>query len=115
VPHRAPRTRRGASRLVLGLLFAALLAAFAVGLWGTIIRPAAYEIRGEVVARPQPSLLLVRHADVPALGMTAMELMAVVAEPAQVDAAEVRPGDRVRLAVRQRGDDLVLLRIEKLP
>ena len=91
-----------------------LLAAFAAGIWGTIVRPAAYEVRGEVVARPQPSLLLLRHADVPALGMRAMELMAVTAEPSQLDAFDPRPGDRVRLAVRQRGDDLVLLRIERL-
>jgi hypothetical protein len=66
------------------------------------------------VARPQPSLLLVRHADVPALGMTAMELMAIVAEPPQLDAVDPRPGDRVRLAVRRRGDEIVLLRIEKI-
>jgi hypothetical protein len=105
----------GRGRLVLGLLFLALLAAFGAGIWGTVIRPAAYEVRGEVVARPQPSLLLVRHAEVPALGMTAMEVMAISAEPGQLDAADPRPGDRVRLAVRPRGDDLVLLRIEKLP
>ena len=92
-----------------------LLAAFAAGIWGTIVRPAAYEVRAEVVARPQPSLLLVRHADVPALGMQPMELMAVSAEPSRLDAFGPRPGDRVRLAVRQRGNDLVLLRIERLP
>jgi len=44
-----------------------------------------------------------------------MELMAVSSEPAQLDAAAVRPGDRVRLAVRQRDDQLVLVRIEKEP
>lgn len=91
-----------------------MLAAFAAGLWGTIINPSAYEVRGEVVARPAPDLLVVRHEAVPALGMRAMDLMTVVAEPAQLDAVDPRQGDRVRLAVRQRGNDLRLVRIEKL-
>ena len=89
--------------------------AFAAALWGTIISPRAYEVRGEVIARPTPDLLLVRHQAIAPLGMKAMELMAVSAEPAQLDAAAVRPGDRVRLAVRQRDDRLVLIRIQKEP
>ena len=92
-----------------------MLTAFAAALWGTIISPRAYEVRGEVMARPAADLLLVRHEAVVALGMKAMELMAVSSEPAQLDAAAVRPGDRVRLAVRQRDDQLVLIRIEKEP
>jgi len=44
-----------------------------------------------------------------------MELMAVFGEPALLDAAGVRVGDRVRLAVRQRDDQLVLIGIEKQP
>jgi len=72
-------------------------------------------VRGEVVARPSADLLLVRHEAIAALGMKAMELMAVFGEPAQLDAAGVRPGDRVRLAVRQRDDRLVLVRIQKEP
>jgi Cu/Ag efflux protein CusF len=91
-----------------------LLALFALGLWGTVVRPAAYEVRGELVARPAPTLILVRHDAVGALGMSAMEMMAVVADPALVDAAGVKPGDRVRMAVRPRGDDLVLLRIDRM-
>ena len=58
-------------------------------------------------------MLLVRHEAVAALGMGAMELMAVLGEPAAIDRAGVAPGDPVRLAVRQRGADAVLLRIEK--
>lgn len=92
-----------------------MLAAFAAGLWGTIVKPAAYEVSGEVVARPAPDLILVRHAAVTALGMQAMELMAVSTEPSLLDAASVHIGDRVRLAVRQRDDRLVLVRIEKRP
>jgi len=92
-----------------------LLAAFAAGIWGTIIRPAAYEVRGTIVARPAPDMLLVRHEAVSALGMKAMELMAVSASPALLDPVAPKPGDRVRLAVRQHDDQLVLIRIEKLP
>jgi hypothetical protein len=86
-----------------------------VALWATVIRPPAYEVRGTVVARPAANLLLISHAPVIGLGMGAMEMMAVFAEPAQLDAVPVEPGDRVRLAVRARGDEVVLLRIEKLP
>ena len=92
-----------------------LLAAFAAGIWGTIIRPAAYEVRGTIVARPAPDMLLVRHEAVSALGMSAMELMAVSASPALLEPVALKPGDRVRLAVRQHDNQLVLIRIEKLP
>jgi Cu/Ag efflux protein CusF len=92
-----------------------LLAAFAAGIWGTIIRPAAYEVRGTIVARPAPDMLLVRHEAVSALGMSAMELMAVSASPALLEPVAPKPGDRVRLAVRRHDDQLVLIRIEKLP
>ena len=92
-----------------------LLAAFAAGIWGTVIRPAAYEVRGTIVGRPAPDLILVRHDQVSALGMNAMELMAVSSSPALLDPVAPRPGDRVKLAVRQQNDQLVLIRIEKLP
>lgn len=67
-----------------------------------------------MTARPAPGLVLVRHGAVAALGMGAMDLMAVSAEPALLDRSGVRPGDRVRMAVRQRDDALVLLRIDVL-
>jgi len=44
-----------------------------------------------------------------------MELMAVSAEPALLDPLAPKAGDRVKLAVRQRDDRLILLRIERLP
>jgi Copper binding periplasmic protein CusF len=91
-----------------------LLAAFAAGLWGTVLRPAAYEVRGTIVGRPAPDLILVRHEAVAPLGMDAMELMAVSASPTLLDPVAPKPGDRVKLAVRQQGDLLVLIRIEKL-
>lgn len=87
--------------------------ALAAGLWGTILRPAAYEVQGEFVARAAPDLILVRHEAVSALGMSSMEQMAVSVTPTQVDALALRPGDRLRLAVRQEGDRLVGLRIER--
>jgi len=45
--------------------------------------------------------------------MSAMEQMAVSVAPAQVDPLALKPGDRVRLAVRQEGDRLILLRVER--
>ena len=60
-------------------------------------------------------MILVRHDAVSALGMNAMDLMAVSANPALLDPMVPKTGDRVRLAVRQVNDQLVLIRIEKLP
>lgn len=77
------------------------------------MRPPAYEVRGVLIARPAAGMMLVRHEAVASLGMSAMELMAVVGEPSVIDAAGVVPGDAVRLAVRRRDDDVVLIRIEK--
>jgi Copper binding periplasmic protein CusF len=94
-------------------LFALLVILFAAGLWGTVVRPAAYQVRGEVVARAAPDLLLIRHQAVTALGMGAMELMAVRGAPAALDAAHLSPGDRVRLAVRPHGDEIVLVWVER--
>ena len=67
------------------------------------------------MARPASDMILVRHEPVSALGMGAMELMAVSASPALLDPVGPKPGDRVKLAVRQQNDQLVLIRIEKLP
>jgi Cu/Ag efflux protein CusF len=95
-------------------VFVALVAAFALALWVTVLHPPAYEVRGVVVARPASNLLLVRHEAIAALGMTSMELMAVFSDPALLDKASVAVGDRVRLAVRRKNDELTLLRIDKL-
>ena len=95
-------------------MFVALVAAFALALWATVLRPPAYEVRGAIVARPAANLILVRHEAVPALGMTPMDLMAVFSDPALLDKAAVNPGDRVRLAVRRTDAELTLLRIERL-
>jgi Copper binding periplasmic protein CusF len=105
-----PATR---ARWRLALLFVGLLGAFAAGLWGTILRPAAYEVQAEFVARAAPDLILVRHELIAPLGMSAMEQMAVFVTPAQVDPLGLTAGDRLRLAVRQDGDRLVLVRIAR--
>jgi|SRR5262245_42602816 len=106
----APRARR-----LLFLLFVALVVLFAAGLWGTIVRPPAYEVRGEVVARAGPDLLLIRHQAVTALGMASMEMMAVRSAPALLDEAQLSRGDRVRLAVRPRGEEIHLVWIKRAP
>ena len=115
IGRRIARTEILASRTFVALLFVVLLAAFAVGIWGTVLRPAAYEVRGVLVSRPTPDLIVVRHEPVAGLGMGAMELMAVSAEPALLDPLAPKEGERVKLAVRQRDDRLILLRIERLP
>jgi hypothetical protein len=92
----------------------ALVIAFGVALWGTVLRPPAYEVRGEIVARPASNLILVRHEAIGALGMSPMELMAIFSDPALLDAADVAPGTRVRLAVRRKNDELTLIRIDKV-
>jgi len=106
-------SRRPRGRRLIIFLFVVLVVLFAAGLWGTVLRPAAYEVRGEVVARAAPDLLLIRHQPVTALGMGAMEMMAVRGAPATLDAAQLSPGDRVRLAVRQHGDEIVLVWAER--
>lgn len=112
----APLERRGTrrARWLVVVVFVALVAAFAAALWATILRPPAYEVRGQITARPAANLILVQHEPVPVLGMPSMDLMAVFSDPSLLDAARVTPGDRVRLAVRPKNGDLTLLRIEKL-
>ena len=105
-------SRRARARRLLVVLFVLLVVLLAAGLWGTVVRPAAYEVRGEVIARAAPDLVLIRHQAVTALGMGPMEMMAVSGAPATLDAARLTPGQRVRLAVRQEGDSLRLIWIE---
>lgn len=87
--------------------------AFAAGLWGTVLRPAAYEVQGEVLKLAAPDLLIVRHEAISALGMSAMETMAVTVTPEQVVPLDLKSGDRVRLAVRPSGNDLALVWIKR--
>ena len=91
-----------------------LLVGLAVGLWATVVRPRAFEVTGIYVARAAPGIVLVRHEAVAPLGMGPMELMAVTGAPAVIDAAGLVAGDRVRLAVKPEGDQLALIRLERL-
>ncbi len=111
---KASLSRRASARRLVVVLFVVLVALFAAGLWGTVVRPAAYEVRGEVVARAASDMILIRHQPVSGLNIGAMEMMAVRAAPAALDGAALQPGERVRLAVRQEGDVLVLVWIERV-
>jgi len=70
-------------------------------------------VRGDFIARPRPDLILVRHEAISGLGMRAMEMMAISARPEQLDPLDLRPGDRLRLAVRPTGDDVTLVWVRK--
>src|SRR2546428_8070657 len=76
-----PSTRPFAPRRVAVLLFAALLAAFAAGIWGTVLRPSAYEVRGTIVARAGPEMILVRPEAVAPPGMGSMGPLAITRAP----------------------------------
>jgi len=104
----------GRSRWLVAGVFILLLITFAAALWGTMVRPPAYEVRGVLVARPTQDLILVRHDAIGPLGMGAMETMAVHADPRMVDAARAVPGDTVRLTVKPRESELQLLRIDRV-
>ena len=96
-----------------------LLAAFAAGIWGTYREafPAKglYRVTGVFETRAGDTMILVRHDDVPGL-MPEMRSMVFVAESKDLlDKAALHAGDRVRLTVRQRApDDLIVLEIRKL-
>src|SRR5262249_33295747 len=72
----APRARR-----LVVLLFAVLVVVFAAGLWGTVVRPPAYEARGEAPARAGPNLLLIRHQAVPAPRTPPIAIMTLPTAP----------------------------------
>jgi hypothetical protein len=106
-------------RWAVPALFAILLAAFAAGIWGTYREafPAKglYRVTGVFETRAGETMILVRHDAVPGL-MPEMRSMAFVAESKDLlDKAALHAGDRVRLTVRQRApDDLLVLEIRKL-
>jgi hypothetical protein len=65
-------------------------------------------------ARAGGTLMLVRHEAVPGF-MDPMQSMAVFAEsPDLLDRADLRPGDRIRLTLRQEPDRLVAVEIQKI-
>lgn len=112
---------RPISRWAVPLLFLVLLAGFAAGIWGNYrdVFPGQglYRVTGIVDARPTETMLLVRHDAVPGL-MDKMDRMVFFVEsPEILDRAQLRPGDRVRLTVRQTpgaADRLQIVDVRKI-
>jgi hypothetical protein len=97
-------------------VFALLVAAWGIGVWGTMVRGTTYDIVGTYVARPTPTTIIVRHEAVPQLDMLAMELMTFELDPAvPIDEARLEIGARVRLRVRQRADGLTVIALSRAP
>jgi len=101
------------------VLFAVLFTGFAAAIWANYraIYPARglYRVSGVVQSRASDTLLLVKHEAVPGL-MDEMGSMAFLVESKDVlDRADLHPGDRVRLTVRQAPDTLLVVEIKKLP
>jgi hypothetical protein len=109
--HDAFRPRRG--RLLVSALFVVLLAGWGIGIWATMLRGSVQEVVGTFVARPGDTMMLVRHDDIPALGMQSMALMAVEVDAELIDRAQLQPGDRVRLVVRQRQDRFLAVKLTR--
>ena len=113
------RSRRGRLRVVA--LFVVLLLGFALGIWGTYraVYPekGVHRLTAVFQARAGETAILVRHEAAPALAMGEMELMAFDLESKTLlDQAGLKPGDRVRLTIRQIPPNrLVVVRMDKLP
>src|SRR3989442_15173590 len=94
-----PSTRPFAPRRVAVLLFAALLAAFAAGIWGTVLRPSAYEVRGTIVARAGPAMIFVPHEPAAPLARGAVGVMALPRASALLIPLTPKPVDHRRFTV----------------
>ena len=109
---------RTARRWAVPFLFALLLVAFAAGIWGSYRESfpgkGLYRVSGVFETRAGDTLILVKHEAVPGL-MQEMGSMALFAESREMlDRAELRPGERVRLTVRQLPDRLLIVEIQKV-
>ena len=106
-----------APRWAVPCLVCVLLAAFAAALWGSYRAafPAKglYRVVGVFQERAGDTLFLVGHDPVPGL-MDQMGSMAFFAESKDLlDRARLRPGDPVRLTIRQTPDRLLVVEIRK--
>jgi len=104
---------RTAPRWAVPTLFVVLLVGFAAGIWGTYRDsfPARGldRVTGVFEGRWGDTMMLVRHDVVPGL-MPEMKSMAFVAESGDLlDRAALKPGDHIRLTVRQLPDDQLLV------
>lgn len=100
-------------------LFVVLLLGFALGIWGTYraVYPekGVHRLTAVFQARAGDTAILVGHEAIPVLSMGSMELMAFdVESKAVLDQAGLKPGDRLRLTIRQTADRLLVTRIDKL-
>ena len=96
-----------------------LLLGFALGIWGTYraVYPekGVHRLTAVFQSRAGDTAILVGHEAVPVLSMGSMELMAFdVESKALLDQGGLKPGDRVRLTIRQTPDRLLVVRIDKL-
>ena len=101
-------------------LFVVLLLGFALGIWGTYraVYPekGVHRLTAVFQSRAGDTAILVGHEAAPALAMGEMELMAFDLESKTLlDQAGLKPGDRVRLTIRQTPDRLLVVRIDRLP
>ncbi|MBI3029435.1 MAG: copper-binding protein [Candidatus Rokubacteria bacterium] len=101
-------------------LFVVLLLGFALGIWGTYraVYPekGVHRLTAVFQSRVGETGLLVSHEAAPPLAMGSMELMAFDVESTTLlDQAGLKPGDRVRLTIRQTPDRLLVVRIDRLP
>jgi putative alpha-1,2-mannosidase len=106
------------ARWAVPVLFGLLLVAFAAGIWGSYRESfpgkGLYRVSGVFETRAGDTLILVKHDAVPGL-MQEMGSMALFAESREMlDRAELRPGERVRLTVRQLPDRLLIVEIQKV-
>ena len=105
---------RPRGRWKVWLLFLALLAGLAVGIWA-VMPKSTYRVTGVYKERWGETMILVQHDPVPALDMKAMELMSFFVESKElIDSAKLTPGDRVRIVIRQIPDKLLVVKIEKI-
>jgi hypothetical protein len=106
------------SRWPVPLLFVLLLAGFAAGIWGSYrdVYPGKglFRLTGVYEGRGTDTLILVSHDAAPGV-MDEMSKMAFYAETKELlDGAGLRPGDRVRLTVRQLSDRYLVVELKKI-
>ena len=100
-------------------LFVVLLVGFALGIWGSYraVYPekGVHRLTAVFQARAGETAILVGHEAAPTLSMGSMELMAFdVESKGLLDQAGLRPGDRIRLTIRQTPDRLLVVKMGKL-
>jgi len=99
-------------------LFVVLVALFGVGLWGAhraaFPGKGLYRVEGVFQARWGETMILVGHQAVPGI-MEEMGTMSFFTESKELlDRADLKPGDRLRLTIRQLPDKLLVTELQKI-